>query len=110
VAEQVSRPNPNSIRVIVCPFPDGNDAFAFTSGKGFDPNFQSSVENYILINANKRRDDRCTLIHEMVHAATNLGEDRHDPDNSGSVFSVDSIRSLLKPLHALALNKAFFAS
>jgi hypothetical protein len=43
VAEQVSRPNPNSIRVIVCPFPDGNDAFAFTSGKGFDPNFQSSA-------------------------------------------------------------------
>lgn len=110
VAEQLSRPNPNSIRVIVCPFPDGSDAFAFTSGKGFDSTFQPSVENYILVNANKRRDDRCTLIHEMVHAATNLGEDRHDPKDSASVFSVDSNRSILKPEHALALNKAFFAS
>jgi hypothetical protein len=110
VAEQISRPNPNSLRVIVCPFPDGDPAFAFTSGKGFDPTFQSSVENYILINANKSRDDRCTLIHEMIHAATNLGEDRHDADNKGSVFSVESNRSLLKPEHALALSKAFFTS
>jgi hypothetical protein len=110
VAEQISPPNPRSIRVIVCPFPDGDDAFAFTSGKGFDSTFQAAVDNYILINANKRRDDRCTLIHEMVHAATNLGEDRHDKDNVGSVFSVETTRSLLKREHALALNGAFFAS
>lgn len=110
VSEQIASPNPKSIRVIVCPFPDGDAAFAFTSGKGFDPTFQPSVENYILINANKRREDRCTLIHEMVHAATNLGEDRHDPDNTGSVFSVDLVRTLLKPEHALALTKAFFAA
>jgi len=110
VAEQISPPNPRAIRVIVCPFPDGDPAFAFTSGKGFDSNFQSAVDNYILINANKRREDRCTLIHEMVHAATNLGEDRHDPDNTGSVFSIDTVRSLLKREHALALNQAFFAA
>lgn len=110
VAEQVSPPNPRAIRVIVCPFPDGDDAFAFTSGKGFDSTFQATVDNYILINANKRRDDRCTLLHELVHAATNLGEDRHDKDNVGSVFSVETTRSLLKPEHARALNQAFFAS
>jgi hypothetical protein len=110
VAEQVARPNPKAIRVIVCPFPDGDPAFAFTSGRGFDPTFQGSVDNYILLNANKRREDRCTLIHEMVHAATNLGEDRHDPANTGSIFSVDSTRTLLKPEHALALNQAFFAA
>jgi hypothetical protein len=110
VAEQIAPPNPRAIRVIVCPFPDGDDAFAFTSGKGFDSTFQATVDNYILINANKRRDDRCTLLHELVHAATNLGEDRHDKDNVGSVFSVETTRSLLKPEHARALNQAFFAS
>lgn len=108
-AEQVTTIRQNEIRIIVCPFPEGSPAFAFTSGRGFDSNFQPNVNNYILINARKQRQDRCTLIHEMIHAATNLGEDRHDSDDQ-SVFSVGSNRTGIRREHALALNRSFFAN
>lgn len=104
-AEKISPRETNKLRVIVCQI-RSEKAFAFTSGKGFDPT--QPFENYILINSNKFRPDRCTLIHEMVHAATNLPEEFHDSD-AQSVFSVAANRTKLRAEHALALNKAFFA-
>lgn len=104
-AEKLTSGQPNKLRVIVCQI-RSEKAFAFTSGKGFD--LTQPFENYILINSNKFRADRCTLIHEMVHAATNLPEEFHD-SNTQSVFSIGPDRSKLRPEHALALNKAFFA-
>lgn len=99
---------PNVLQVIVCPFPDGDPAFGFTSGNGIDP-FQAQFANYILINAKKSRDDRGTLLHEMIHAATNLPESSHDQLRQ-SIFSIETNRTLLRPEHAQALNESFFAA
>jgi hypothetical protein len=62
-----------------------------------------------LINAKKFRNDKGTLLHEMIHAATNLPESSHDPAGQ-SIFSIETNRSLLRPEHAEALNGSFFAS
>jgi hypothetical protein len=96
---------PKVLRVIVCPFDPGSPAFGVTDGGTLDG---QTFPFFILLNANKLREDRCTLLHEMIHAATGLGEGDHDPDPD-SVFSVGSNRSVLKPEHAQALSKAFFA-
>ncbi len=104
-AEKVASGAANALRVIVCPI-RSEKAFAFTSGKGFDPS--QPFQNYVLINANKFRPDKCTLIHEMVHAATNLPEAFHD-SNLQSVFSIGPDRTKLRPEHAFALNNSFFA-
>ena len=99
---------PNVLQVIVCPFPQGDPAFGFTSGRGIDP-FQALFPNYILINVNKSRDDKGTLLHEMIHAATDLPESSHDKIKE-SIFSIELNRTTLRPEHALALNGSFFAS
>lgn len=106
-ANKVLPAAPNVLQVIVCPFPQGDPAFGFTSGQGADP-FQASFPNYILINVNKARDDKGTLLHEMIHAATNLPESSHDTIK-GSIFSIDTNRGVLRPEHALAINRSFFA-
>lgn len=105
-AEKAFAGSPQVLRVILCPIDDAK-AFAFTSGQGFDP-FQK-FPNYVLINSNKARDDKGTLAHEMIHAATNLPEEAHDPDLN-SIFSKGVDRRELKPAHAVALNQSFFAS
>lgn len=106
-ASEKARPGfPNILRIIVCPFDSGSPAFGVTDGGVADG---QRFPFFILINANKLREDKCTLLHEMIHAATGLGEADHDPDPD-SVFSVSSNRSVLKPKHAEALSKAFFAT
>ena len=107
-ANKVSPAAANVLQVIVCPFPPGDPAFGFTSGRGFDPS-QATFSNYILINVNKARDDKGTLLHEMIHAATNLPESSHD-STKGSIFSIDLNRTVLRPEHALAINRSFFAA
>ena len=97
---------PNTLRIIVCPFDSGSSAFGVTDGGMTDG---ERFPFFILINANKLREDKCTLLHEMIHAATGLGEADHDSDPD-SVFSVGSSRSELKPEHAKMLSKAFFAT
>jgi hypothetical protein len=97
---------PNRLRVIVCPFDSTSDAFGVTEGGTLDG---QTFRFFVLLNVNKLRADKGTLLHEMIHAATGLGEADHDPDQQ-SVFSVGSNRSLLKPEHAKALSKSFFAT
>lgn len=99
---------PDVLHVIVCPFPSGDPAFGFTSGRGIDP-FQVAFPNYILLDVNKTRDDKGTLMHEMIHAATDLPESSHDTDKT-SLFSIELNRTVLKAEHALAINQSFFAS
>ncbi len=95
----------DTLRIIVCPFDSGSPAFGVTDGGTFDG---VTFPFFILINVNKLRDDNCTFLHEMIHAATGLGEADHDQD-ADSVFSVGSNRSVLKPEHAKALSTSFFA-
>jgi len=97
---------PGHLRVIVTPFDSGSPAFGVTDGGTLDG---ERFPFFVLINANKMRDDACTMLHEMIHAATGLGEADHDPDEN-SVFSVGSHRSVVRPEHAKALSKSFFAS
>ena len=97
---------PGHLRVIVTPFDSSSPAFGVTDGGTLDG---ETFPFFVLINANKMRDDACTMLHEMVHAATGLGEADHDADES-SVFSVSSHRSVLRPPHAQALSKSFFAT
>lgn len=56
---------------------------------------------------NKSRDDKGTLLHEMIHAATDLPESSHDKIKE-SIFSIELNRTTLRPEHALALSGAFF--
>jgi hypothetical protein len=99
----------DTLRIIVCRFDESiiSNTNAFTSGQGFDES--QSFRNYVFLNDSLFKQDGCTLLHEMVHAATNLGEIFHDKDNPKSVFANQDDRSVLLPHHALALNKSFFA-
>jgi hypothetical protein len=63
----------------------------------------------LLINADKFRADSCTMLHEMMHAATGLGEPDHDQDES-HLFSGGSNRSVLRSEHPKALSQSFFAT
>ena len=100
----------DALRVIVCRFDDSisSNTNAFTSGKGFDDS--QTFNNYILLNDRLFKQDGCTLLHEMIHAATSRGELFHDTDNPKSVFANKDGRNVLTPVHALELNEAFFAS
>jgi hypothetical protein len=105
-SEKKLRGFPGHLRVIVCPFESGSRAFGVTDGGTLDG---ERFPFFVLINANKLRDDNCTMLHEMIHAATGLGEADHDADAT-SVFSVENNRSVLKPGHAKALSRSFFAT
>ncbi|MFO1499173.1 MAG: hypothetical protein U1G07_12390 [Verrucomicrobiota bacterium] len=99
------------LRVIVCPFSRANDEyFGLTDGgtRATDPELRVFPE-FILINANRMREDGLTLLHEMIHAATGLAEADHDLD-SDSIFSTSGQRHTLKPDHARGLSRAFFAA
>lgn len=106
MSESLSGGEPGVLRVIVCPFEATSDAFGVTDGGTFEG---QTFKFFILINVNKLRADNCTLLHEMIHAATGLGEEDHDQDKD-SVFSVGSNRFVLPPGHAESLSKSFFAS
>lgn len=106
ISESRSGGQPGVLRVIVCPFEATSEAFGVTDGGAFDG---QTFKFFILINVNKLRADNCTLLHEMIHAATGLGEEDHDQD-ANSVFSVGSNRFVLPPRHAEPLSKSFFAT
>jgi hypothetical protein len=106
ISEARTPGQPGVLRVIVCPFDAGSEAFGVTDGGVLD---SQTFRLFVLINVNKLRADNCTLLHEMIHAATGLGEEDHDRDTN-SVFSTASNRFVLKPQHAEALSKSFFAT
>lgn len=96
---------PGVLRVITCPFASNSDEIAVTDrGRVGSQEFQ----DFILINVNRFKADRCTLIHEMIHA-TGLFGCQFETDQD-SVFSQSNKRSVLKPEHAKLLSEAFFAS
>ncbi|QDU29073.1 hypothetical protein ETAA8_41800 [Anatilimnocola aggregata] len=106
-SDRVTPGFPNLVRVIVCPFiahyPYYGATYGNNGGTGLDAPF-------ILIDSNKRREDNCTMLHEMIHAAeTRLLEEHHDPDPT-NVFSTSDNRSVLNYYYAEILSRAFFAS
>jgi len=95
-----------ALRIIHLPFKSPR-TYGITSGGMFSLADGSTVRDFIIINAAKRRRDNTTLIHEMIHAT---GFVKHDKDDPESVFAeVDSDRSILRPHHAEALKSSFFS-
>ena len=107
-AANKARPMARSeLRVIVHPFVDSAPEFGITEGGHFDGN---TYTNFVVINANKTRPDRLTLLHEMVHAT---GLEIHDDDSKspGSfmdatiVFSINDTRDHVRDEHLQRLGK-----
>lgn len=96
------------LRVIICDFENGSDSNAVTVGR---VTFVDGFPNFILLNSRRRRADNGTLLHEMIHASDDalMFDAAHDSDND-SIFSWGLQRTVLKPGHAAALQKAFFAT
>jgi hypothetical protein len=100
----------NVLRVIPCPmFRTDPKTFALTDGgKVASIAELGDFPDFGLINVGESRPDQLTLLHEMIHAATGLTWRAHDSDPA-SVFAESDHRSVLRPSHAEALSKAFFA-
>jgi hypothetical protein len=104
-----------ALRVIVCPFaePDGDDDLKTNAiSTTADDENRKPFDRFIVINSNLLRNDRGTLLHEMIHCSHEslMGEvGVHDPDGSGGIFSWDANRTKLFPHRARALREAFFS-
>jgi hypothetical protein len=106
-----ARPASNSVyRIIVC---------AFDPSYSNEPKYYAETEGgtvegdtfpaFTLINANVLRSDRCTVIHDMIHAADlRLTIADHDKDPA-NVFSGSDARSVLTSNYAEIISKAYFA-
>jgi hypothetical protein len=99
------------LRIIVCQFePSWGDWFATTEAGAF-PN-GDFYQAFVLINANSFREDRCTVAHEMIHAADlSLTKDDHDKDPN-NVFSDQKggpPRTILSANYAEIVSKGYFA-
>jgi hypothetical protein len=97
--------------VLICPFRANDrqeddlitDAVS-TSVEGFD--------RFVVLNSNLLRQDRGTLLHEMIHCSdpSLMGEEGvHDAAGSGGIFSWDANRTKVFPTRLRALRNAFFA-
>jgi hypothetical protein len=97
----------SELRVIVHPFVPGAPEFGITEGGPFDG---KTFPNFIVINSNKTRPDRLTLLHEMVHAT---GLEIHDDDanvstsfkDPTSVFSINDNRDHIRDEHLQRLGR-----
>lgn len=97
----------SELRVIVHPFVSTAPEFGITDGGAFDGKM---FPNFIIINSNKTRPDRLTLLHEMIHAT---GLTVHDDDpvapttvrDPTSVFSINDKRDHIRPEHLERLGK-----
>nr|WP_282568633.1 peptidoglycan-binding domain-containing protein [Bosea caraganae] len=95
----------NVLRVIFADFvPRAPPFFGLTEGR---KRTGMNVPDFILLNTAVLRDDKATLLHEMIHAA--LGFDGEDPDPT-SIASQGSSRTVFKFEHAAAMSVAFFSS
>jgi hypothetical protein len=97
----------DTIRVIVHVFESNSQEFGFTDGGEYDG---VTYNPFIVINAAKRRTDRLTLLHEMVHATGLLvhDDDRQSPGSfpdKTSVFSINDKRDHIRPEHLARLKK-----
>ena len=120
-------PGAKGIPVILCNRGEGTDAvskkqypYGWTMLAGdTDPNGRMCRIPFICINANKINPDGTVLVHELIHAATNLGNEGHDSDPASVFFSgyrnpdgqesdVERPRYLRKE-HADSLRAASFA-
>lgn len=97
----------DTLRVIVHVFARNSTEFGFTDGGFYDG---VDYNPFVVINAAKRRTDRLTLLHEMVHATGLLVHDDDSqspgsfPDKS-SVFSINDQRDHIRPEHLARLKK-----
>jgi peptidoglycan hydrolase-like protein with peptidoglycan-binding domain len=100
-AEKSAPGHANRLRVIFCPF---TSRFNNDNGVTFGRYEGLEFDNFCLFNTNKTSNDRCTMLHEMIHAT---GLKTHDTDPT-SVFSESSVsqnRTLLRPEHAERFSK-----
>jgi hypothetical protein len=98
---------PNVLRILACPM-EPKDTFGLTDGGFGSARILQRFQPFVLVNVSVMRPDRLTVLHEMIHAATALDNNDHDPDPD-SVFSDGGTRSILKRTHAESLSKGFFA-
>jgi hypothetical protein len=105
-AQKASASSETTLRVIFCKFrpttSTGTSNGRITGIEGF--------KNFVLINKEKVHPDFGTLLHEMIHCADDdlMSDFAHDSDLT-SVFSFGPRRTVVKPIHVIALRKAFFA-
>jgi hypothetical protein len=87
-----------------------NSYYAITEGGTFNG---TSYDGFTLINVNTFRDDRCTVAHEMIHAADlrlTIADHEPDPTNVFSGGVPGTPRTNLTPDYAEIVSKAYFAS
>jgi len=97
----------DTLRVIVHVFESNSQEFGFTDGGSYDG---VNYTPFVVINAAKRRTDRLTLLHEMIHATGLLvhDDDSQSPDSfpdKSSVFSINDQRDHIRPEHLERLKK-----
>ena len=114
-AEKVMPGNADALRIIACPFErTAKPYYALTEGGSVDG---ATFRDFILLNSNALRDDQCTVLHEMVHAASRrdgaetrlVDRWKHDRDAT-SIYSEGHMRSQYLAEHAQLISEAYFAS
>ena len=113
-AEKVMPGRPGVLRIIGCPFERTDPPYYAQTESGTQDG--ATFVDFILLNARLVRPDQCTVIHEMLHAASRADGkptkliDRwvHDSDVT-SIYSEGSSRTVLIPDYAQALSEAYFA-
>lgn len=68
------------------------------------------VPPFVLLDSNSVCPSHATLIHEMIHAGTNLQDRDHDVEDQTSVFAgCNASQNYLRPIHAqMLVARAFF--
>jgi len=113
VSEKVMPGMPNVLRIIVCPFEKADEPYYGLTAGGKREG--SEFREFIVLKSNATREDQCTVLHEMMHAAARADDKetvidrwKHDGDTT-SLYSEGSNRSQYLPIQAQAISEAYFA-
>jgi peptidoglycan hydrolase-like protein with peptidoglycan-binding domain len=98
----------DTLRVIVCRFDSRTRDIGDTFGGPTEtkPQLSHWSQDFIVLDSRRFGADRCTLLHEMIHAT---GLEEHDQDPTSVFFRMGDQRTVLKLEHARRLSGAFFA-
>jgi hypothetical protein len=100
-----------ALRVILCPFRlrGSDDDDNKVNGRSFPG--PSGMNRFVVINSSLLREDRATLLHEMIHCSDErlMFQAAHEQLDETDVFSTGGSRTKLNPVHAGFLREAFFA-
>ena len=100
----------SELRIIVHPFEDRSPEFGITDWGEYEGVLYSP---FVILNANKERGDKLTLLHEMIHATRLTVHDGVNEPNSfpdaTSVFSQSGTRDHIRDAHVDRLRKMSWA-